>query len=251
MKIIKIFLVFVLSVILFSSCVSSKTLQREIQTFRTDLYYELTSNKYLGETDKTVYLNFIDNSNIDYYSSVKKKGTLIIPLLFVNYSRERFEFILGERTLTQLYREFLTEALLAECNRSACFNLKSNTDNIAPDSAYILDVKIVHNHTTSGIVSNNTSLLLFSDELIDFPSNTVKQAVSDLQIAVRLAQGENSLYEKTYTAQQKLNFRGGKTEDPLFASEDCLINMTECLSITTKNIVEDISRSIHLIMLTR
>jgi hypothetical protein len=251
MKIIKIFSIFILSVILFSSCGSSKTLQREIQTFRTDLYYELTSDEYLGKIDKTVYLNFIDNSNIDYYTSVKKKGTLIIPLIFVNYSRESFNFILGERTLTQPYREFLTEALLAECNRSACFNLESNIDNIAPDSAYILDVKIVHNHTTSGIVSSNTSLLLFSDELIDFPSNTVKPTVSDLQIAIRLTQGENCLYERTYIAQQKLNFNGGKAEDPLFSSEDCLINMTECLSIATKNIVEDISRSIHLIMLTR
>jgi hypothetical protein len=135
-------------------------MQREIQTVRSNLYYELTTPEYLEEIAGTVYLNFIDYSNIDYYTTVKKAGTIIVPLFFFNYSWEKFNVTLGESSLTQTYREFLTEALLSESNSSACFNLRDNAADTAPESAYMLDVKILHNRTSSAIKMDNVLLFM-------------------------------------------------------------------------------------------
>ena len=83
---------------------------------KSDLFYELTSPAYQGEAKRTVYLDFIDYSNLDYYTTVKKRGGFAIPLLLYIYETNRFNVRLGEGSLTQTYREFLTEALLTECN---------------------------------------------------------------------------------------------------------------------------------------
>ena len=107
---------------LFCSCRSSRSMLREIQALKSSLYYELTSPIYQEKADQTVYLDFIDYSNMDYYTSVKRKKSAYIPLLLYNYEGELFHLRLGESSLTQLYREFLTEALLTECN-SKCWRL--------------------------------------------------------------------------------------------------------------------------------
>lgn len=65
---------------------------------------------------------------------------MIIPLILFNYSKEKFDVVLGEGSLAQTYREFLTDALLTECNSSTSLHL-DNTANITPDSAYVLNVK--------------------------------------------------------------------------------------------------------------
>ena len=111
---------------LFCSCRSSRSMLREIQALKSSLYYELTSPIYQEKADQTVYLDFIDYSNMDYYTSVKRKKSAYIPLLLYNYEGELFHLRLGESSLTQLYREFLTGALLTECNSSTCCHLIDN-----------------------------------------------------------------------------------------------------------------------------
>lgn len=70
------------------------------------------------------------------------KKSAYIPLLLYNYEGELFHLRLGESSLTQLYREFPTEALLTECNSSTCYHLIDNQKGkIIPDSAYRLEVK--------------------------------------------------------------------------------------------------------------
>jgi hypothetical protein len=251
MRICGIFIFFIYLSFTFSSCNSAQKLQRNIQGWRSGLYYELTTDEYSGEVSKTVYLNFIDTSNMDYFSSVKKKGTFVVPLLFFNYIRENFNVTLGERTLMQSYRDFLTEALLTECNRSSCFNLENNTENIAPDSAYVLNISITQNHTGGQVVSSETSLFVPPDIFINFQKYKINPAVCDLQITTSLVKNGNNLYGKTYRLRQELNCNRSykENENLLYAVENCLDNMTECLSFTTKNMVEDISRSLHLLML--
>jgi hypothetical protein len=231
-------------------------MQREIQTFRSDLYYELTTPEYLGEINNTVYLNFIEYSNIDYHTTVNKKGMWIVPLLFFNYHWEKFDVVLGESSLTQTYREFLTEALLTECNSSTCFNLENiHTDRVRKrEPAYILDVKIVHNRTVSAIKLSNTVIffpLEFSYLDMAFSNSQLQPAVSDLYISVCLTQGENCLLEKRYPIHQKLSYTGKKLKSSSLVSEACLNTMTECLSVATKKVVEDISSELHLFMLKR
>lgn len=141
---------------LFCSCRSSRSMLREIQALKSSLYYELTSPIYQEKADQTVYLDFIDYSNMDYYTSVKRKKSAYIPLLLYNYEGELFHLRLGESSLTQLYREFLTEALLTECNSSTCCHLIDNQKGkMIPDSAYRLEVKIRKNRRVPE--SNSTS----------------------------------------------------------------------------------------------
>ena len=140
---------------LFCSCRSSRSMLREIQALKSSLYYELTSPIYQEKADQTVYLDFIDYSNMDYYTSVKRKKSAYIPLLLYNYEGELFHLRLGESSLTQLYREFLTEALLTECNSSTCCHLIDNQKGkMIPDSAYRLEVKIRKNETCARIKLN-------------------------------------------------------------------------------------------------
>ncbi|KAA6321471.1 hypothetical protein EZS27_028884 [termite gut metagenome] len=241
-----------LSAIFFSSCTTSKTLQRQMRSLQSDLYYELTTPEYEGEITDTVYLNFIDYSNMDYYTTVKKKGTLIIPLIFFNYTQEKFDVILGEGSLAETYREFLTEALLTECNSSTSLYLTDNAADMAPDSAYVLNVKILHNRTTSAMKLSSRMIFLYFGQggafTFDFSNNTIMPAITDLEFHVSLMQEKNCLFEKTYSAYQKWIYIGGNPGNTLSLNGDCLDNMTECLSVATKNIIEDISREIHLLM---
>ena len=144
---------------LFCSCRSNRSMLREIQALKSSLYYELTSPIYQEKADQTVYLDFIDYSNMDYYTSVKRKKSAYIPLLLYNYEGELFHLRLGESSLTQLYREFLTEALLTECNSSTCCHLIDNQKGkMIPDSAYRLEVKIRKNETCARIKLNQSSI---------------------------------------------------------------------------------------------
>jgi hypothetical protein len=241
-----------LPVLFFSSCTTSKTLQRQMRSLQSDLYYELTTPEYEGRITDTVYLNFIDYSNMDYYTTVKKKGTLIIPLIFFNYTQEKFDVILGEGSLAQTYREFLTEALLAECNSSTSLYLTDNAADIAPDSAYVLNVKILHNRTASAMKLSSKLIFLYfgqgGDFTFGFSNNNIMPAITDLEFHVSLMQEKNCLFEKTYPAYQKWIYVGGGPGNTLSLNEDCLNNMTECLSVATKSIVEEISRELHLLM---
>jgi hypothetical protein len=116
MKTQKTLFLFLLITVLFSSCKSTKSLQTELQNYHFDLDYELDSEPYLGRIDKNVYLNPIDNSNMEFYTTVEDKSVLVLPFIFYNYWHKKFYIVLGENSLTQPYREFLTDALLAECN---------------------------------------------------------------------------------------------------------------------------------------
>jgi hypothetical protein len=252
MKTLKIILALTLSILLFISCNSSKSIQQEMQKVQTGLYYDLSTDVYRGKITHTVYLNFIDYSNMEYAPMVKKKGTFVYPLLLINFWKEKYKITLGESTLMQPYREFLTEALLAECNRSTCFSLVENLQDTNPsDTTYVLNVKVLQNNTTSEIISNDLFIPFLSDWDLDlFESNyTINPAVSDLKLAVRLTQGENLLFEKTFHIQQKLKYQGVKQGELSYVSTNCMDNMTVCLSNTTQHIVEEISRFLHFAFL--
>ena len=162
---------------LFCSCRSSRSMLREIQALKSSLYYELTSPIYQEKADQTVYLDFIDYSNMDYYTSVKRKKSAYIPLLLYNYEGELFHLRLGESSLTQLYREFLTGALLTECNSSTCCHLIDNQKGkMIPDSAYRLEVKIRKNETCARIKLNQSSIPWFEGEMLEVVNNKIRPA---------------------------------------------------------------------------
>ena len=244
----------VLSVFVFlSSCTSSKLLQKEIRTIRGDLFYELTTPIYSDSIKHDVYLNFIDYSNIDYETSVKRKSILIIPLIFVNYVGESFNVTLGEGSLKMNFREFLAQAITTECNSSTCFNLLDRNDTVSKKGKYILDVKITHCQTSSRIKLNNTSILWFDDNLVygtyvEFNNEKDRPAYTDLALDVNLSFDSKIIYHKSYLTAYK-QVCGSSSIATAARTEVCLNNMTKCLSFATKNIVEDVSKDLHLVML--
>jgi hypothetical protein len=248
MKTLKIVSVLLLIMAGISSCQTSKSLQNQLRALRTDLDYDLTSPVYIGERDKTVYLNFIDRSNMEYFTTVKKSSALVLPFILYNYWHKKFDIVLGENTFTQPYWEFLTDALAAEGKRSSCFNLKLNDKESITD-AYSLDVKIIHNETQSGVQESNFILFLPTPHVvIDFFHNNyqVLSTSSRLEMAVSFKKGKQSLLEKTYTAHEQL--KGRSIYDPVAANEECVFTMTECLSVATKQIVTEICRDLNLFL---
>ena len=242
-------LLLVIILLLLCSCRTSRSMLKEIHPLKSSLYYELTSPIYPEKTRQNVYLDFIDYSNMDYYTSVKRKKYTIIPLLLYNYEGELFNLRLGEHSLTQLYREFLTDALLTECNSSTCFHLINNQkEKVLPDSTYRLEVKIRKNETTAKIKLNQSIMLWFEGELAEITNNKIRPSTSVLEISVRLTQSSNCLLDKTYSTEWKQSTSSRSFQDSPSANAACLDDMTECLSMATKEIVEEISREMHLIL---
>ena len=64
-------------------------------------------------------------------------------------------------------------------------------------------------------------------------------------------QKEKCLWEKTYSVTQDLPYKRKGIEDSFYSYETCIENMTECLSYTTKEVVENISQNLHLLMLNK
>ncbi len=236
---------------LFCSCRSSRSMLREIQALKSSLYYELTSPIYQEKAEQTVtvYLDFIDYSNMDYYTSVKRKKAVCIPLLLYNYEGELFHLRLGEFSLTRLYREFLTEALITECNSSTrCHLIDNRKSKMIPDSAYRLEVKIRKNETCGKIKLNQSSIPWFEGEVLEVVNNRIRPAASSLAISIRLTQKEDCLLDKTYSTEYRQTTKTQRFKDSPSANAACLDDMTECLSMATKEIVEEISRDIHLVL---
>lgn len=246
------YIFYLLSILLLCSCRSSRSMQKEINGMRSDLFYELTSLEYSGGIKDTVYLDFIDYSNTDYYTTIKKKGGFAVPLLIFNFEKNRFRTRLGEHSLNQLYREFLTDALLTECNSSTCFHLTDNKDNHVPaDSTYRLEVKIKQNKTVGGVVLKESSFIWFGGDYVSLPNSRYQPAQTELSIAIRFSYRDDCLLDKTYYTQYKHPRKSRQYEYSYEANQACLDNMAECLSHATKEIVEDISQELHILMFTR
>lgn len=254
----------VVAVCLLASCSSSKLMLREMLDNRAHLYYELTTPEYRGEVQDSIYLNFIDYSNMPYYTTMKKKGFVLVPLFFYNYSSNRFEAALGERSLTINFREFLTEALLTECNSSTCIHLIDNEHHIAPDTALVMDVKVMKNLTTGKIRLSDTAIftgyldLLLGNEAEDailpmfagITNNKVYPAVTELLIKVKLSKKGEVLFEKEYGVAGNYCPGGRGYGDSYIANHACLDAMAENLSLATKVVVEEVCGELHLLILS-
>ncbi len=247
MKLKPIYLLLALP-LLFCSCRSSRSMQMEIQAMRTSLYYELSSAEYFGEKKQDVYLDFIPYSNMDYYTTSKRKGGYIIPLILYNIQSTRYMTRLGEGSLTQTYREFLTEALLAECNSSSCCNLIDNQKEIAADSTYRLNIKIVQNETGSKVILSTHTMLWFDGETIEMYHNKAGDAWTNLAIEALLTKNEEVLFEKTYQLDHTERTRDYRYDDSVMANEACLDLMGRSLSQATKQVVENISLELDMLL---
>lgn len=237
----------ILITIALCSCTSTRSVQRMVNEVQSPLYYELASTPYRGEPTDSIYLDFISFSNIDYHSTVRRKGVVPVPLILYNYFRTNFGVTLGEQSLNNTYREFLTEALIGECNRSTCFCLIDNSNaEVLPDSAKHLSIKVVKNettsrmYTTSSIFANN--FLGLSDKYGGYgPAQTT------LAVEVTLYDHGKETFKKTYSAERTAP-RSNKTADYENTARACLDGMSENLSICTRQLVEDLSSELHLLL---
>ena len=249
---IKWLLFFIFPAVLFTACRSSKSIQRQMVGLHSELFYELTTPVYPDDYIDTVYLNPVDYSAMPPYTVVKRKGGLVIPLLIFNIVSDGHEVTLGEGSLEQPFRDFLRDALLAQCNRSSCFTLKVKNDGgVLPDSALVLEITVGKNRTAARMIYNTGAFLnpLAEGYFTSFSSWEIKQPASQLEIFARLMQNGNCLWKKSYTVSQDLSSQRKGIEDDREAYETCIDVMTENLSYTTKGIVENISRDLHLLVL--
>ncbi len=239
----------ILTSVLFCSCRSSRSMQLELNPMKTSLFYELGSKEYFGNKENDIYLEFIRYSNLDYYTTIKRKSSYAIPLFFYNLEVGKFRTKLGEHSLTQTYREFLTEALLAECNSSTRFNLIDNQKDIAPDSAYRLKVNIERNETVGMVNLKSTSIIWFDDDFLEIPGNKVGNANTNLVIHITLMHNGEKVFDKSYSLNHVEYARPKTYSDSVLSNEACLDLMAESLSTTTKIIVENISSELDLLLI--
>ena len=240
----KTFILLITSILLFfSSCQSGKLIQQNIRTLQADLDYDLTSSVYLKEISKFVFLDSIDSSFMPTSTTVKRKGGFVVPLILYNYQKDRFRVTLGEESLSQPYKEFLSDALLAECNRSSCFNLEKEKN-----SDYTLKIQILDNETSAYIHDSKNYIFIPSESelYLDWNNLKVKNIKTNLSVSVCFSKNEKVLFERIFSTQFKLSERKAYEEN---LHEICLSEMSECLSFATKQIVEEIVPHLHLAML--
>jgi hypothetical protein len=112
--------------------------------------------------------------------------------------------------------------------------------NLADSDAY--------DETCARIKLNQSSIPWFEGEMLEVVNNKIRPAASSLAISIRLTQKEDCLLDKTYSTEYQQTTKAQRFEDSPSANAACLDDMTECLSMATKEIVEEISRDIHLIL---
>jgi hypothetical protein len=225
--------------LLFASCDTSKEMTRGILSVRASLGYDMTSPEYLGEKRDTVVLDFIPNSNMDYYSSAKGGTKLLLPLIIYNIQSSRYDTRLGEGSLTRTYREFLTEAIMAEVNGGQPLTMVSDEDGLK--GKYRMSVRVVNNVTTGIIKRSSQAIFWFDDAFFAWENGSAGRAATDLTLHVTLTRGGQTLLDKDYTTQyadQKKITNGG---DLYAGGADCVLSMAESLSIATKILAEKIA----------
>ena len=247
------YLLFV-SLALLCSCTSSKTLTKEIRTMRTSLGYELTTKEYQSKIYADIYLDKLNGAGLVPMTTVKRKGTTVVPLILINYVGEKFCATLGETSLESPYRKFLTEALLAECNSSACFSLYEKEKNMPSDSLYILDIEVNQCTTTSDIKLNNTSFLWVdvftgNGDMQTVFNGKVRPAISELTFCITLKKGGKTIHSKNFTVKHQQYFEQHNLGDSYMANQACLDNMAEGLSQATKEMVEEIAKDLSIVIM--
>ncbi|MCD8261222.1 MAG: hypothetical protein LUD15_06845 [Bacteroides sp.] len=234
--------------IVLSSCLSGKAIQKEIREYRSNLFYELSTPLYPDTALTRVHLKFIDCSNMDYYTGVREKGTIILLLLLYMYDKHRFKSRLGEASVYPTYREFLTEALLTECNSSTCLHLVEEGQTPPSDpSAYTMEVKIINNQTYAITTTGSHSVIWFEWEYLTFEKHRLKQVETDLSIRITIARGEETLHDKVYSRKWMQSLYDRNYPDRQKLNRICVEYMAEPLSRCTKELVEDIATELHLL----
>lgn len=236
-------------IFLFISCSSTKDLNREMRTMITSLGYELTSPEYKGELYCNVLLNPIEGAGLVPQTTIIKKGNVVVPLILVNYVGEKYESSLGETSLDIPYQQFLTEAFLAECNTSSCFNLYKAEDSTNVESDFLLDIKVGKCQTKSKFKFNNTAILwvdIFNGDgdFMSFFNHKLNPATTELEFKVTLTHKNNPIFNKDYKVTHTNNENSIRREGNI--NYDSLNNMAESLSLATKEIVERISTDLSL-----
>jgi hypothetical protein len=225
---------------LLASCSNTKELRRSILSIRADLGYDMTSQEYLGEKQDTILLDFISYSNMDYYSSVKGGTKFIIPLIFYNMQAYRYTARLGEGSINGTYREFLTEALMAEVNGGQPLAMVSDA-NGTMDGKYRMKVKIVQNETTATVRRNAHSVIWFESSFLDWQTGSAGNAKTDLTLHVTLTRDDKKILDKNYSTQFDTRRTKQNDGDLYIASDYCVNDMAESLSQATRTLAEQIA----------
>lgn len=230
--------------LLLTSCGASKNMRNEFLAIRTDLGYDMTSPEYIGNKKDTLYLDFISYSNMDYYSSVKGRTSLLIPLFVYNFEGWRFNSRLGEGSLNVTYREFLTEALAAEMNSGQPFVMANAGDSVPADK-YRMTVT-VENNVTTNTMKRGKHYFWFYYDVIDLSHGKVGAARTELTLHVTVKRGNNTLLDKDYSTVSSYGKSVKNDGDYYTMSDECVNSMAESLSQATRTLAEEITSEVSM-----
>lgn len=124
------------------------------------------------------------------------------------------------------------------------------------DSDYVLKVEIVQNETTSQVKIEQGNYYVYggNDEESyygEYSNRAAKKATTNLSFWVRLFKGNNCLTTNIYNVNKSFKCKDCSFEQTIDANQASLDNMAECLSLATKEMVEQISNEINLFLVVR
>ncbi|MDL2243249.1 hypothetical protein LJB84_00180 [Bacteroidales bacterium OttesenSCG-928-J19] len=233
-----------------SSCTSAKSVEATYHDISSELAYDLTTTPYPDERETVIALHPIQDLEMETSTTVKRKSRVVLPFIFINTVNETYRATLGQQHYNQSYAQFLTDALLAECNRSASFYLE-NLEEAKEEADYFLNIEVIKNKTT-GKLKAFGHILFSPEDLLDISSSyEAQESNTELVLLVRLTDSDRIVYEQEFAVKLESKASGNSQEYMIDACIESVELMSERLSEATKQIVEEIKSHLSLFVLSQ
>ncbi|MGV8091301.1 MAG: hypothetical protein AB2L24_05480 [Mangrovibacterium sp.] len=234
---------YLLSLFLFISCSESKMLSKSLSKYHAPLNYLHDSKLTDCDRNTQISWNIAGPQVMDTSMVVNKINQKILPFLFYNYTEVNLGVNLGQNTLEQDYETFFKEAFQAESTRTSCYTLSTEPEH----KGYHLEIQVDTCQTKSTYQRNSTTLFFLlaysmSFQEIGFPAETI------LTANVKLHRGQDLILEKSYSVRRSQPFIKKQNVNVNDLRNDFVNNMTESLSITTKDCVEQIIHDLNAVI---
>ena len=238
-------LLFIFTVALFLiSCHTHKLTEQRLAEYHNSASY-LHTSKIDSLPKKDTICVRLNKIALNQTLKATRQKKLFVPLVIFNYRRVHMNITLGQSSLTKPYKDFFLESFIEETRRTGSWLASEKEPN---ENQYTVDVSIDSCYTQARY--RRTLMIIFPINLIYFirTEKQTDQAETTIIISAKLSKGTKLVSEKSYTFKKSQRFFKSdlyKGKSVLFDNLDrrrtlLLRNMTESLSLTTKECIEKV-----------
>ena len=223
----------VIGLILFTSCTSTRIIQKNMNSSSYSLSYLRDSKISNEKLDVSVSIDSVMFAALmNDTTKVNKLKGWFIPLVLVNIWNSQNECTQGKSMFEEDIPAFLRTSLIEEINRSGNFNY----DSLA-NSAYQLEISINEIKTQGPYESKGFfyfALFIYGYSYADIAG----PAVSNLEVTYKLKKGDTVLKSNSFSSERITEPINKRYTNNKILQQDYAISMVEAVSYNFKNVIE-------------